>query len=108
MLWLEIMRCPWCGADDDHVVDSRSSEGGASIRRRRACNKCRRRFTTFERVEEVGVSVVKRDGSKEPFDRDKVALGVQKSIKNRPVTELQVEHLVDRVEERLRRKGPEV
>jgi transcriptional repressor NrdR len=100
------MRCPWCGHPDDKVVDSRSSEAGAAIRRRRECQRCGRRFTTFERAEELALSVVKRGGSKEPFDRAKVASGVMKAIKNRPVTEEQVDRLVDRVEEKLRRKGP--
>jgi len=100
------MRCPWCGHPDDKVVDSRSSEGGSAIRRRRECQRCGRRFTTFERAEEMALSVVKRAGAKEPFDRAKVASGVMKAIKNRPVTEEQVERLVDRVEEKLRRKGP--
>jgi transcriptional repressor NrdR len=102
------MICPWCSADDDHVVDSRPAEGGGAIRRRRHCNACGRRYTTFERVEDVGLLVVKRDGSKDPFDREKVASSVRKAIKNRPVTPDQVEHLVDRVQERMRRKGPEV
>ena len=100
------MRCPWCGHPEDRVVDSRSAENGAAVRRRRACLRCGRRFTTFERVEKVSVVVVKRDGSKEPFDRAKVAAGVAKAIKNRPVTEEQVAKLADRVEEKLRRKGP--
>lgn len=100
------MRCPWCGNPDDKVVDSRSSEAGAAIRRRRECLRCGRRFTTFERAEEIPLSVAKRDGSKEPFDRAKVAAGVMKAIKNRPVSEEQVEHLVTRAEEKLRRKGP--
>ena len=63
------MRCPWCGHREDKVVDSRNGEGGAAIRRRRECLRVRRRFTTFERVETVGLVVVKRDGRKEPFDR---------------------------------------
>src|SRR5439155_25274558 len=100
------MRCPWCGHPQDKVVDSRSSEAGSAILRRRECLRCGRRFTTFERAEEMALSVVKRGGSKEPFDRAKVASGVTKAIKNRPVTEEQVERLVDRVEEKLRRKGP--
>ena len=102
------MRCPWCGHAEDKVVDSRSSEAGAAIRRRRECSSCRRRFTTFERAEEIPLSVAKRDGAKEPFDRAKVAAGVMKAIKNRPVSEEQVQQLVDRVEEKLRRKGPTV
>jgi transcriptional repressor NrdR len=102
------MRCPWCNADDDHVVDSRPADGGQSIRRRRECAGCKRRYTTFERVEDVGLVVVKRDGSKDGFDRDKIIGSVMKAIKNRPVTVDQVQSVVDRVEERVRRKGPEV
>jgi transcriptional repressor NrdR len=105
------MRCPWCGADDDRVVDSRPADGGSAIRRRRArrqCAACGRRYSTYERIEDVGLIVRKRDGSKDPFRREKVAAGIQKATKNRPVSDLQVEELVDRVEERLRRKGPEV
>ncbi len=90
------------------MVDSRPTEGGAAIRRRRECLRCGRRFTTFERVEELGLVVIKRDGSKEPFDRAKVVGGMRKAIKNRPVTEEQLERIAERVEERLRRRGPEV
>lgn len=78
------------------------------MRRRRECRACSRRFTTFERNDDLGRMVVKRDGSKEPFDREKVAAGIRKATKNRPIDEGQVEAAVDRVEERLRRKGPEV
>jgi transcriptional repressor NrdR len=102
------MRCPWCHAEDDKVVDSRPADGGLAIRRRRECLACARRFTTFERVEGVGLVVIKRDGVKDPFDRGKLAGGIQKSIKNRPVSPEQVERIVDRVEERQRRRGPEV
>jgi transcriptional repressor NrdR len=102
------MRCPWCNASDDRVVDSRPAEGGVAIRRRRECVACRRRYTTFERIEEVGLVVIKRDGSRDPFDREKLTGGILKAIKNRPVSTEQVERLVDRVEERLRRRGPEV
>jgi transcriptional repressor NrdR len=102
------MRCPWCGAPDTKVVDSRPAEEGAAIRRRRHCDSCGRRFTTFERAYGVGVRVIKRDGTKEPYDREKVAAGVRKAIKNRPVTEEQVQVLARDVEDRLRRRGPEV
>jgi transcriptional repressor NrdR len=90
------------------VVDSRPAEEGAATRRRRSCDACGRRFTTFERAYGVGLRVIKRDGAKEPYDREKVAAGIRKAIKNRPVTEEQVLDLTRRVEERLRRKGPEV
>lgn len=102
------MRCPWCDHQADRVVDSRPAEGGRAIRRRRECLRCGRRFTTFERVEEVGLVVIKRDGSKEPFLREKVVAGVRKAIVNRPVTEEQVAALADGVEDALRRLGPEV
>jgi transcriptional repressor NrdR len=102
------MRCPWCHAEDDKVVDSRPADGGLAIRRRRECLACSRRYTTFERIEGVGLVVVKRDGAKEAFDRVKLGGGIDKAIKNRPVSAEQVDRIVDRVEERLRRKGPEV
>jgi transcriptional repressor NrdR len=90
------------------VVDSRPAEDGLAIRRRRECDSCGRRFTTFERSDAVALRVIKRDGSKEPYDRFKVISGVDKAIKNRPVTEEQVARLAERVEQKLRRKGPEV
>lgn len=90
------------------MVDSRPAEDGLAIRRRRECDSCGRRFTTFERSEAVALRVIKRDGSKEPYDRVKVIAGVDKAIKNRPVTEEQVARLAERVEQKLRRKGPEV
>jgi transcriptional repressor NrdR len=102
------MRCPWCGHPDDKVIDSRSADGGGAIRRRRQCLRCGRRFTTFERVEAIGLTVVKRDGTREPFERSKVIAGVRKSIKNRPVSDEDVEQLARRVEEKLRGRGPMV
>jgi transcriptional repressor NrdR len=102
------VRCPWCGRENDKVVDSRLSDAGAAIRRRRECLSCKRRYTTFERVEELGLTVVKRDGSKEPYDREKVVSGLAKALTNRPVTEAQVQNVASRIEERLRRKGPVV
>ena len=102
------MRCAWCGAEETSVIDSRPAEDGTSIRRRRECARCGRRFTTFERAQGVGLRVIKRDGTKEPYDRAKVVGGISKAIKNRPVTEEQVTRLVDRMEEKLRRKGSEV
>jgi transcriptional repressor NrdR len=102
------MRCPWCDADEDRVVDSRPADGGVAIRRRRECVACSRRYTTFERIEEVGLLVVKRDGSKEPFSRDKLAAGIRSAVADRPVSAIEVEELVDRIQVRLRRRGPEV
>ena len=102
------MRCPWCAHPEDRVVDSRAAEGGIAVRRRRECLRCHRRFTTYERAEETSLLVAKRDGGKEPFDRAKVAAGVAKAIKNRPVTDEQVQQLAAKVEAKLRRKGPVV
>jgi transcriptional repressor NrdR len=101
------MRCPWCGHGEDKVVDSRPAERGDAIRRRRECLSCGRRFTTYERVE-LALVVVKRDGTSEPWDREKMVSGIRKALVNRPVTEEQFAALVTRIEERLRRKGPEI
>jgi transcriptional repressor NrdR len=92
------MRCPYCGKDHDRVSDSRASEDGASIRRRRECLHCSRRFTTYERVDETGISVVKRNGAREPFSRDKIRLGLAKACWKRPISEEQINNLVSRVE----------
>jgi transcriptional repressor NrdR len=102
------MRCPWCGHPDDKVVDSRPAEQGGAIRRRRQCLSCGRRYTTFERIEELGLLVRKRSGGTEPYLREKVVAGVRKALVNRPIDEDQVRAVVDRVEDRLRRKGPRV
>ena len=102
------MRCPWCEHAEDRVVDSRPAESGAAIRRRRECASCGRRYTTFERIEDVGPMVVKRDGSREPYDRDKVLSGLRKALTNRPVAEEQIAAIADRVGVRLRQAGPEV
>jgi transcriptional repressor NrdR len=102
------MRCPWCDADDDRVVDSRPADAGGAIRRRRECHACGRRFTTYERIEEVGLVVRKRTGLKEPFDRQKVEAGIRKALAGRPVSNLQIDQIVGRIELRLRRRGPEI
>jgi transcriptional repressor NrdR len=102
------VRCPVCGSLDDKVVDSRVAEEGAAIRRRRECLSCGRRLTTYERVEDVTLVVVKRSGDREPFDRAKVVAGVQAAAKNRPVSQEQMEAVAAGVEERLRMEGVEV
>lgn len=102
------MRCPTCGEDDDKVVDSRATDEGAAIRRRRECIACGRRFTTFERVEEVPLVVRKGDGSLQPFEPAKVAAGVRLAATGRPIDEPTVEQLVTEVEEEVRTCGPEV
>ncbi|MGH9043416.1 MAG: transcriptional regulator NrdR [Acidimicrobiales bacterium] len=101
------MRCPWCSSDDDRVVDSRVADEGASIRRRRECLSCGRRFTTFERVDELPLWVVKRSGDREPFDRSKIVAGVRAATKNRPVTEKAMEELAQQVEDAVREQTNE-
>ena len=94
------MRCPFCKEDQDKVVDSRSSEGGRVIRRRRQCLACKKRFTTYEKIgESFKLSVVKKDGSRLPYDRDKVIAGIQKSCYKRPVSADQIQEVADKVEE---------
>ncbi len=102
------MRCPACGGLRDKVVDSRQADDGASIRRRRECETCGGRYTTFERVEEVPLQVRKRDGHLEPFDASKVAAGVSAACKSRPVEPAQIAVLVAEVEDALRVMGKEV
>ena len=102
------MRCPSCASLDDKVVDSRLADDGAAIRRRRECLSCSRRFTTFERVEEVALVVVKRSGHRAPFDRAKIVGGLRAAAKNRPVSDDQLEALAAEVEEALRLEGPEL
>ena len=102
------MRCPSCAAVDDKVVDSRVADDGAAIRRRRECLTCSRRFTTYERIEEVPLAVVKRSGESVPFDRAKVVAGIRAACKNRPVTVEAMEALAAEVEERMRLEGGEV
>jgi transcriptional repressor NrdR len=96
------MRCPFCAADDDRVVDSRLAEEGDAIRRRRECAACHQRYTTFERVEEVGLYVTKRSGEREPFDREKILRGIIAACKNRPVGEDVMAAVALAVEESMR------
>jgi transcriptional repressor NrdR len=105
---LGAVRCPWCAVDDDRVVDSRLADEGVAIRRRRECLGCGRRFTTFERVEEQPLWVMKRSGQREPFDRAKVIAGVRSASKNRPVTDEDMQELAHQVEETLRMESAEV
>ena len=95
------MKCPYCGNMDTRVIDSRPVDEAASIRRRRICDKCRKRFTTYEKVEETTLMVVKKDGSRELFDRNKVRNGIVTACKKRPVTTEQIDNLVDSIERRL-------
>jgi transcriptional repressor NrdR len=99
------MHCPYCGEDNDKVVDSRSSEGGRVVRRRRHCQTCNRRFTTYERVEEsLRLMVIKKDDSREPYHREKLINGLEKCCYKRPISEEQVRHVVDTVEEKIFRQ----
>jgi len=96
------MRCPYCESEEDKVVDSRLAEEGRTIRRRRECIGCGRRYTTFERAEEVPLLISKRSGDEEPFDRGKVIEGVRRACKNRPVSEADILAIADDVEEAMR------
>ncbi len=98
------MKCPFCGNDNHKVVDSRTSGEGRSIRRRRECEKCTRRFTTYEYIEETSLMLVKKDGRREPFDRKKLLAGVKKACEKRPISTEAMEKLVDEVEMELQKK----
>jgi transcriptional repressor NrdR len=99
------VRCPYCDSAADKVVDSRVAEEGRTIRRRRECLSCGRRYTTFERAEDVPLVVRKRDGSEEPFERDKVVEGIRRATKNRPVPPEEIERIGIEVEEAVRSAG---
>lgn len=92
------MRCPFCDNQETKVIDSRPTEDGHAIRRRRECERCSRRFTTYEKVEEVILMVVKKDGSREAFDRRKIMNGIIKACEKRPVTVAAIENMVDQIE----------
>ena len=100
------MRCPFCGSlNQDRVVDSREVQDGSTVRRRRACAACRRRFTTFERVEEAPLLVQKRDGSKEQFELPKLVSGLERASKNRPISPDDILRIASDIEESLRARG---
>ncbi|HJU87387.1 MAG TPA: transcriptional regulator NrdR [Gemmatimonadota bacterium] len=99
------MRCPFCGADEDRVVDTRSSQEGRAVRRRRECEACGKRFTTYESVELFPRQVVKRDGRREPYDRQKLLFGIVTACTKRPVNIDTIEAAVDRIEQRLEESG---
>lgn len=92
------MKCPFCTCIDTRVVDSRLGKEGNSIRRRRECSECNRRFTTYERVEDILPLVVKKDGRREPFDRHKIIAGMQRACEKRPVSIATIEKIVDQME----------
>jgi transcriptional repressor NrdR len=92
------MKCPFCGNPDTKVIDSRPTEEGQAIRRRRECESCVRRFTTYETVEEIPIMVVKKDGSREAFDRNKLMTGIIKACEKRPVPVADIEKIVSEIE----------
>ena len=98
------MRCPFCKYDNDKVVDSRASEDGLAIRRRRQCIHCQMRYTTYERVEELSLKVVKKDDAREPYSRDKLRQGIAMACSKRPVSHEQIEKLIGEVEHRVFRE----
>lgn len=95
------MKCPYCGDDQSRVIDSRPVEEEDAIRRRRECARCRRRFTTHERVVSAPYKVIKRDGSRVPFDRDKIRFGLEKACYKRPVTEQTIQEIIQRIERQI-------
>lgn len=99
------MKCPFCKADDTAVIDSRLSEDGDSVRRRRACRKCQKRFTTYERVELSMPVVVKATGHRVPYDREKIRTGFMRALHKRPVPTQYVDDAIDRIEQRLMALG---
>lgn len=92
------MKCPFCGQEDTRVIDSRPAEENNSIRRRRQCDECKKRFTTYEKVETIPLVVIKKDFNREPYDRSKIEAGVFRSCHKRPISVEQINKLVDEVE----------
>lgn len=92
------MRCPFCRADNDRVIDSRASEDGFAIRRRRECLDCKRRYTTYERLEEMAIKVVKKHGERQPFSREKMRQGLEKACWKRPISDEQIDTIIAAVE----------
>lgn len=99
------MRCPHCGSFDDKVIESRTLANGESIRRRRECNGCGYRFTSYERIEDKQFMVIKRDGRRDPFDREKIERGVQRALEKRPVSQMTIENIVNEIEDSAVMKG---
>lgn len=99
------MFCPHCAADNDRVSDSRACEDGRAIRRRRTCNQCKKRFTTYERVEHYPIQVVKKDGVREPFQREKIERGVERACWKRPISGEEIRKLASQVEADVQQDG---
>jgi transcriptional repressor NrdR len=99
------MKCPFCGYSDTRVIDSRLGKEGNNIRRRRECSQCERRFTTFERVEEMLPLIIKKDGRRQPFERKKIIAGIRRACEKRPVSIATIEKIVDNLERQLQESG---
>ena len=99
------MKCPFCNFADTKVIDSRAQDDNSVIRRRRVCEKCGKRFTTYERVDMIPITVIKRDGTREIFDKAKLQNGIMKSCNKRPVTAQQIQKLVDDIENTMAGSG---
>ena len=99
------MRCPYCGSMDDKVLESRTMANGESIRRRRECISCGYRFTSYEHIEEKPFMVVKRDGRRQPFDRNKLEKGIERALEKRPVSTTSLENIVNEIEDQAIMKG---
>ena len=99
------MKCPFCGHLEDKVVDSRPSKDHQSIRRRRECLSCQRRYTTYEQIEDVQYMVIKKDGRRENFDRNKILNGLRKAFEKRPVSQIEIDGLVDEIEHILHKQA---
>ena len=95
------MKCPYCGFTESKVIDSRPAEDGTSIRRRRECLKCQKRFTTYEKLETISLVVVKQDNSRQPYDREKIVRGLIRACEKRPITYAQMEEVADQIESEL-------
>jgi transcriptional repressor NrdR len=93
-----LMKCPYCNKENTRVIDSRPAEDGLSIRRRRECDECGKRFTTYEKIETIPLVVIKKDNTREPYDREKITSGVFRSCHKRPISVAQINELVDEVE----------
>ena len=98
------MKCPYCGHKEDKVIDSRTTKEDSSIRRRRECLKCGKRFTTYEYIEEIPLMVIKKDGRREPFDRKKILAGIMKACEKRPISIEKLEGLVSDIERQILKK----
>jgi len=99
------MQCPYCKYKETKVIDSRISQEGMAVRRRRECLKCKRRFTTYEKIEEMPLMVVKKDGRREPFDRNKLLAGIMKAVEKRPISTDKLEDMLDKIEMALQRSA---